>query len=72
MKQIVPTEPTDEMIEAALIATGIYPKLRAEVMEIVREERGGPHEPGVCSEVRAVLAIINGVPLAQIKRGYKG
>jgi hypothetical protein len=69
---IVAPEPTDEMIEAALIACGVTGSVRRQTMDAVRKNRGGPHEPGVCSQVRAVLAIINGVPLATIKRGYAG
>ena len=70
-KPIVDPEPTDEMIEALLIATGITGKLRAATMEAVQKHRGGPNEPCACSQARAVLAIVNGVTLHQINRGYR-
>jgi hypothetical protein len=68
---IVDPEPTDEMIEAALIAIGFAPNLRAATMQLVKTTKGTAHEPGVCCEIRAVLAIINGVPLSEIKRGFR-
>jgi hypothetical protein len=67
----IPIEPTDELIEAALIACGLTPKFRAQTMDAVRKHRGTPNEPTVCCEVRAVLAVLNGVPLSEIKRGYR-
>lgn len=67
----VPEEPTAEMIEAQLIAVGIAPSIRRQVMKKLPEQQGTPHEPGVCSQVRAVLAVLRGEPLSKIKRGYR-
>lgn len=66
----VPSEPTVEMIEAALKSCGFVGRLHRDTMALVRDNLGGPHEPGICSTVRAVLAHLRGVPLDQIKRGY--
>ncbi len=67
----VAPEPTDEMIEAALIACGVSPRVIDQTMHSVRRNKGTAHEPAICCQLRACIAIINGVPLTQIKRGYR-
>lgn len=69
---IVPDEPTADMIEAALISCGLEKAVRAKVMKSLPDLQGGPHEPGICNQLRAVLAVINGCPVSEIKRGFKG
>lgn len=69
---VVPTEPTEELVEAACKGLGFTPKWTRTILEAVREKRGTASEPGILPELRAVLAVLNGVPLSDIKRGYKG
>ena len=70
-ERAIPWEPTDEIIEAALTACGVGEKWKNTVMEQVRKHRGTPQEPGIVCEIRAVLALLNGVPLGEIKRGRR-
>lgn len=71
MNTNLPIEPTDEMIEAALIALGVEPKIRTIVLSKLPTTKGTSNEPGIVCELRAALAVASGVPLSEIKRGYR-
>lgn len=71
MNTNLPIEPTDEMIEAAWIAIGIEPKVRKDLMSYLPRAKGTSNEPVIVCGLRAALAVANGVPLSEIKRGYR-
>ena len=50
---------------------GFAPKFGAQVLDSAMKNAGTASEPGLVFEIRAVLAVLRGVPLAEIKRGYR-
>lgn len=58
------------LYDAGLRALGVQPKIRRDWMEAAGREFGGPHEPGGLASVRAILAVLDGLPLEQVKRGF--
>lgn len=69
---IIPREPTLEMCIAYMKATGITPSLLKKWTEYLERNLGGPHECSFVVGLRAAIAVGSGLPLDQVKRGYRG
>jgi cation transport regulator ChaC len=69
----VPSEPTIEMYTAYLKAIGINPEkgYGKGLITSIRKHAGTTNEPGIVTGIRAAIAVGGGLPLDQVKRGWR-
>jgi hypothetical protein len=67
----VPREPTLEMCVAYMKASGFRPSYVKQWTAYLEKHLGGPNECSFVVGLRAAIAVGAGLPLGQVKRGFR-